>query len=88
MHQSRTLAIGLEGHQGSSAGADVAPEDHAEGVSLGHSDTRPCALEPRIRKRSSQRHHRVFVSEAGPCGDWLYRSLTKKAIAAGASPLL
>jgi transposase len=26
----------------------------------------------------SKSTHRVFVSEAGPCGYWLYRSLTKK----------
>jgi hypothetical protein len=58
--------------------ADVAPDHGAEGPSLGASGTRPCASEPRRRKRPSTAQHLVFVSAAGPCGAWLSRSRTKK----------
>ena len=40
--------------------------------------TRQCAIAQLIRKMPSKSIHRIFVSEAGPCGYWLYRSLTHK----------
>jgi transposase len=36
-------------------------------------------IDPLIRQRPSQAKHRIFVSEAGPCGYGLYRDLRKKA---------
>ena len=40
--------------------------------------TRQCDLDHLIRKLQSKAKHLVFVYEAGPCGYWLYRYLTKK----------
>jgi transposase len=78
MHQSRTLSIGLDVHQESLAVAYVAQEHHAEVVSLGNIGTRQCDIDQRIRQMQSKSQHLIFVSEAGPCGDGLYRSLTQK----------
>jgi hypothetical protein len=46
---------------------------------LGTIGTRQCAIAQLVRKIPSQAQHLIFVSEAGPCGSWLYRYLTKKA---------
>ncbi len=78
MHQSTTLYIGLDVHKESIAVAYVAKEDHAEVVSLGNIGTRQCDIDQLIRKMQSKSKHLVFVYEAGPCGYWLYRYLTKK----------
>ena len=78
MPQSRTLYIGLDVHKESIAVAYVAQEHHAEVVSLGTIGTRPCDIDPLLRKMQSKSKHLIFVYEAGPCGYWLYRYLTKK----------
>src|SRR4030095_3510241 len=48
---------------------------------LGPIDTRECDIDQLIRKLQSKSKHLVFVYEAGPCGYWLYRYLTKKGFA-------
>src|SRR5215831_4405648 len=78
MHQSRTLYIGLDVHKESIAVAYVAQDHHAEVVSLGNIGTRQCDIDHLIRKMQSKSKHLIFVYEAGPCGYWLYRYLTKK----------
>jgi transposase len=78
MHQSSTLYIGLDVHKDSIAVAYVAKEHHAEVVSLGTIGPRPCDMDQRVRQLQSKRKHLVFVYDAGPCGHWLSRSLTKK----------
>jgi transposase len=78
MHQSSPLDIGLDVHQASIAVAYVAQEHHAAVVSLGTIGTRQCAIDQLIRKMQSTSKHLIFVSEAGPCGYWLYRYLTQK----------
>jgi transposase len=78
MHQSSTLYIGLDVHKESIAVAYVAKEHHAEVVSLGTIGTRQCDIDQLIRKMQSKSKHLIFVYEAGPCGYWLYRYLTKK----------
>jgi transposase len=78
MPQSSTLYIGWDGHKESIAVAYVAQEPHADVVSLGTIGTRQCDLDQLIRKRQSKSKHLTFVYEAGPCGYWLYRYLTKK----------
>src|ERR1041384_6002800 len=75
---SRTLSVGMDGHTESSAVAYVAHAYGAEVVSLGPSGTRQGDLAKRIRQLQSKSPPRVFVDEAGPCGYWLSRSLTKK----------
>gem|GEM_PF-738014 len=78
MQQSSTLYVGLDVHKDSIAVAYVAKEHHAEVVPLGNIGTRQCDIDKLVRQLQSKSKHLVFVYEAGPCGYWLYRSLTKK----------
>jgi transposase len=78
MTQSSMLDVGLDVHKESIAVAYVAQDHGAEVISLGTMGTRQCDLDKLIRQLHSQAKHLVFVYEAGPCGYWLYRYLTKK----------
>jgi transposase len=78
MTQSSTLYIGLDVHKDSIAVAYVAQDHDAEVTFLGTMGTRQCDIDHLIRKMQSKAKHLVFVYEAGPCGYWLYRYLTKK----------
>ena len=79
-HSSRTLYVGLDVHKDSIAVA-YAPEDRgAEVVSLGAIGTRQCDIDKLIRKLQSKGAALVCVYEAGPCGYWLYRYLTRKGL--------
>lgn len=78
MPQSTTLYVGMDVHKESIAVAHVAPDHGAEVVFLGAIGTRQCDLDQLLRKLPSKATHLVFVYEAGPCGSWLYRYLTKK----------
>lgn len=86
MPQSSTLDIGMDVHQASIAVASVAQDHGAEVTSLGPIGTRQADIDHLIRKRQSKANHLVFVYDAGPCGYWLYRYLTKKGMPAGSSP--
>ena len=78
---SKTLYVGLDVHKDSIAVAD-APEDRgADVVPLGAIGTRQCDIDKLIRKLQSKGATLVFVYEAGPCGYWLYRYLTRKGLA-------
>ena len=70
--------MGMDVHKDSIAVAYVAQELHAEVIYLGAIGTRQCDIDQLIRKMQSKSKHLVFVYEAGPCGYWLYRYLTKK----------
>jgi transposase len=78
MSHSSTLYVGLEVHKDSIAVAYVAKEHDAEVIYLGTVGTRQADIDQLIRKMQSKAKHLVFVYEAGPCGYWLYRYLTKK----------
>src|SRR5215472_1136957 len=78
MSQSSTLYVGMDVHKESIAIAYVAQEHGAEVVSLGTIGTRQCDIDKLIRRLQSKSTPLVFVYEAGPCGYWLYRYLTKK----------
>jgi transposase len=78
MSQSTTLYIGMDVHKDSIAVAYVAQEHGAEVTYLGTIGTRQCDLDQLIRKMHSKAKHLIFNYEAGPCGYWLYRYLTKK----------
>lgn len=78
MRQSRTLYIGMDVHKESIAVAYVTKDHDAEVIYLGTIGTRPCDIDQLMRKLQSKAKHLVFVYEAGPCGDWLYRYLTNK----------
>jgi len=73
-----TLSIGLAVHTESLAVAYVAPEHHAAVVSLGTIGPRPCDIAHRMCQMPSTSKPLLLVSEAGPCGYWLSRSLTQK----------
>jgi transposase len=68
----------MDVHKDSIAVAYVAPDHGAEVIYLGSRGTRQCDLARLIRQRQSQATHLIFVSEAGPCGSWLYRYLSHK----------
>ena len=77
---SKTLYVGLDVHKESIAVA-YAPEDRgAEVVSLGPIGTRQCDIDKLIRTLQLKGATLVFVYEAGPCGYWLYRYLTRKGL--------
>jgi transposase len=78
MAQSRTLYVGLDVHKESIAVASVAQAHGAAVVSLGTLGTRPCDIDKRLRHLQAKEQQLVCVYGAGPCGSWLYRSLTKK----------
>ena len=78
---SRTLYVGLDVHKDSIA-VGYAPEERGtEVVSLDSIGTRQCDIDKLIRKLQSKGAPLVFVYEAGPCGYWLYRYLTRKGLA-------
>jgi hypothetical protein len=60
--------------------AYVAEEREAEVVALGTIGTRQCDIDKLIRKLQAKGKPLHFVYEVGPCGYWLYRSLSKKAL--------
>jgi hypothetical protein len=78
MAQSRTRFIGMDVHKETMAVAYVAQDHGSEVVYLGTIGTRQCDIDQLLRKMQSKATHLIFVSEAGPCGYWLYRDLTKK----------
>jgi transposase len=80
MRHSRTLDVGLDVHQESIAVAYASEERDAEVVFLGTIGTRQCDIDKLVRQLTSNAKQLVFVSEAGPCGYWLYRDLTKKPL--------
>jgi transposase len=78
MRHSSTLYVGLDVHKESIAVAYIAKEHDAEVIYLGSIGTRQGDIDQLIRKMQSKAKHLIFVYEAGPCGYWLYRYLTKK----------
>jgi transposase len=77
---SKTLFVGLDVHKESIAVA-YAPEDRgAEVVSLGPIGTRQCDIDRLLRQLQAKAARLVLVYEAGPCGYWLYRYLTRKGL--------
>ena len=78
MSPSRTLVVGMDVHQDSIAVAYVAQDHGAEVMYLGAIGTRQCDIDQLIRKMPSKAQHLILIYEAGPCGSWLSRSLTKK----------
>ena len=78
MPQSRTLYVGLDVHKDAIAVAYVAKAHDAEVIDLGTIGTRQADIDQLVRQLQSKAKHLVFVYEAGPCGSWLYRDLTRK----------
>jgi transposase len=68
----------MDVHKDAIAVAYVAQDHGAEVAYLGTVGTRQSDIDNLVRKMHSKAKHLVFVYEAGPCGYWLYRYLTKK----------
>ena len=80
MRHSSTLYVGLDVHKESIAVAYAREERDAEVIFLGTIGTRQCDIDKLVRTLTAKATHLVFVYEAGPCGYWLYRDLTKKPL--------
>jgi transposase len=80
MAQGSTLFIGLDVHKETIAVAYVAEEREAEVLSLGTIGTRQGDIDKLIRRLQAKGKPLHLVYEAGPCGDWWSRSLTKKGL--------
>jgi len=80
MAQGSTLFVGLAVHKESITVAYVIDEREAEVISLGTIGTRQCDLDKLIRQLQAKGKKLHLVYEAGPCGYWLYRYLTKKQL--------
>ena len=78
MAHTSTLFVGLDVHKETIAVAYVAEEREAEVVSLGTIGTRQGDIDKLLRKLHSKGKTLHLGYEAGPCGYWLYRYLTKK----------
>jgi transposase len=78
MTLSSTLYVGMDVHKESIAVACGAQDSGTAVISLGTVGTRQCDLDKLRRQLQAKSKPLVFVYEAGPCGSWLYRSLTKK----------
>jgi transposase len=70
--------MGMDVHKDSIAVASVAQEHGAEVTYLGTIGTRHCDIDHLIRQMPSNATQLIFVYEAGPWGDWLYRYLSNK----------
>jgi transposase len=77
---SRTIFVGLDVHKDTIAVAYAPEERTAEVVAWGTIGTRQCDIDKLIRKLQGKGGRLAFVYEAGPCGYWLYRYLTRKGL--------
>src|SRR2546425_1440842 len=77
---SKTLFVGLDVHKDTIAVAYAAEDRSTEVVSLGMIGTRQCDIDKLIRKLESKGAPFTIAYEAGPCGYWLYRYLTRRGL--------
>src|SRR5437667_8178084 len=79
MKKDSTLYVGLDVHKDSIV-AYASDDGRADPTHLGAIGTRQCDIDALVRKLQSKSPKLVFVYEAGPCGYWLYRYLTRKGL--------
>ena len=80
MKNGNTLFVGLDVHTDSIAVAYAATAGAPDPVHVGTIGTRQCDIDALVRKVQSKAGTLVFVYEAGPCGYWRYRYLTRKGL--------
>jgi transposase len=73
--------VGLDVHKESIAVAYAPADSGAAPIPFGTIGTRQCDIDALVRKLQSKGARLIFVYEAGPCGYWLYRYLSKKELA-------
>jgi transposase len=72
------LFVGLDVHKDSIAVAYAPQERGAEIISLGAIGTRQSDIDKLLKKLAARCRNLELVYEAGPCGYWLHRYLTRK----------
>src|SRR5262245_46596854 len=77
---SKSLFIGLDVHKDTIAVAYAAEDRGTEAVSLGTIGTRQYDIDKLVRQLEAKGATLRFAYEAGPCGYWLYRYLTRKGL--------
>jgi len=80
MSDSRILYVGLDVHKESIAVAYASEARDAEVVFWGRLGTRQRDMDKLIRTLTSKAKQLVFVYDAGPCGSWLARDLSRKQL--------
>src|SRR5439155_17799960 len=80
MRHGSTLYVGLDVHKDSIAVAYATTDGPSDPVHVGAIGTRQCDIDALVRKLQSKSAQLVFIYEAGPCGYWLYRYLTRKGL--------
>lgn len=78
---SKIRFVGLDVHKDTIAVAYALADRGAEVVSLGTIGTRQYAIDKLIRRLEAKGATLVFAYEAGPCGYWRYRYLTRQGLA-------
>jgi transposase len=77
---SKKLFVGLDVHKDTIAVAYALEDRGAEVVSLGMIGTRQYDIDKLLRKLESKGAALAVAYEAGPCGYWLYRYLTRRGL--------
>lgn len=81
MKHSRTvLFVGLDVHKESIAVAYASAEPASEVISLGNIATRQCDIDKLLKQLRGRGRELQVVYEAGPCGFWLQRYLSKQGV--------
>src|SRR6266480_3456051 len=80
MRNGSTLYVGLDVHKESIAVAYATTDAPTNPVHVGAIGTRQCDVDALVRKMQSKSAQLAFIYEAGPCGYWLYRYLTRKGL--------
>jgi len=80
-HCSTGLFVGLDVHKESIAVAYAPAIAGSEVIALGNIGTRQCDIDKLMRQLQGKSTALQVVYEAGPCGFWLYRYLSKRGIA-------
>jgi transposase len=81
MRNGSTLYVGLDVHKDSIAVAYASDDGATAPVHVGAIGTRQCDIDALVRKLQNKSPQLVFIYEAGPCGYWLYRYLTRQGLA-------
>src|SRR5216110_1502697 len=80
MRHGSTLYVGLDVPKDSIAVAYATTDGPSDPMHVGAIGTRQCDIDALVRKMHSKSAQLVFIYEAGPCGYWLYRYLTRKGL--------